>query len=264
MSLPLCDACTDIRCFLFAGGATFAKSHVFANLHNKRRYVCLSVCLLPMAGRTAGPIKTKLGIGIHVDPGSVSVKVKVIYLCVRYNRIHACATWRITMNHAQISSSSSSIAVTAATWWMLMKLLTEACKGRENSSAKHDNFFQPEDGYLQLVTNIKRVGVGGAGMEVIPLGPDEANRWVRVCIHAPGKALEGNDRQTDRRKNAITGISSTSARDIIIINHFLYPQQKTSRHEHWSRRNVIRLKRHRTQSSRRSETIFMFISCLQQ
>ena len=48
--------------------------------------MCLFVCLLPMAGRTAGPIKTKLGIGTHVDPGSVLVKVevKVIYLCMRY------------------------------------------------------------------------------------------------------------------------------------------------------------------------------------
>ena len=46
--------------------------------------------MLPMAGRTAGPIKTKLGIGTHVDTRSVlvKVKVKVIYLCVRYNRIH--------------------------------------------------------------------------------------------------------------------------------------------------------------------------------
>ena len=44
-------------------------------------FVCLSV-----AGRTAGPIKTKLGIGTHVDPGSVlvKVKIKVIYLCMRY------------------------------------------------------------------------------------------------------------------------------------------------------------------------------------
>jgi len=32
-----------------------------------------------MAGRTAGPIKTKLGIGTHVDPGSVLVKVKVMW-----------------------------------------------------------------------------------------------------------------------------------------------------------------------------------------
>jgi len=30
-----------------------------------------------MAGRTAGPIKTKLGMGTHVDPRSVLVKVKV-------------------------------------------------------------------------------------------------------------------------------------------------------------------------------------------
>ena len=56
--------------------------------------VYLSVCLLPMAGvnRPNGwadwrPIKTKLGIGTDVDPMSVlvKVKVKVIYLCVRYN-----------------------------------------------------------------------------------------------------------------------------------------------------------------------------------
>jgi len=32
-----------------------------------------------MAGRTAGPIKTKLGIGTHVDAGSVLGKVKVIW-----------------------------------------------------------------------------------------------------------------------------------------------------------------------------------------
>jgi len=51
-------------------------------------FICLFVCLLPMAGRTAGPIKTKLGMGTHVDPGSVLVKgkVKVIYLCVRYQK----------------------------------------------------------------------------------------------------------------------------------------------------------------------------------
>jgi len=44
-------------------------------------FVCLSVCGLPMAGRSAGPIKTKNGIGTHVDPRSVlgKVKVKVIW-----------------------------------------------------------------------------------------------------------------------------------------------------------------------------------------
>jgi len=69
-----------------------------------------------MAGQMAGPIKTKLGMGTHVDPRSVlgKVKVKVIYLCVRL-KIHAIATWRITMNHARSSISSSSSAVTAAT-----------------------------------------------------------------------------------------------------------------------------------------------------
>jgi len=41
--------------------------------------VCLFICMLPMAGRTAGLIKTKLGIGTHVDPGSVLVNVKVIW-----------------------------------------------------------------------------------------------------------------------------------------------------------------------------------------
>jgi len=39
--------------------------------------VCLFVCLLPMVGQTARPIKTKLGIGTHVNPGSVLVKVKI-------------------------------------------------------------------------------------------------------------------------------------------------------------------------------------------
>jgi len=62
------------------------------NLRNKTWYVLMFVCMLPMAGRTAGPIKTKLGIGTHADPGSVLVKVKVIYLDMQYNRIHACDT----------------------------------------------------------------------------------------------------------------------------------------------------------------------------
>ena len=55
------------------------------------------------------------------------------------------------MKHARSTSGSSSSAVAAATWWMLMKLLTEARKGRQNSSAKRDNLFPPEDGYWQLV-----------------------------------------------------------------------------------------------------------------
>jgi len=54
--------------------------------------VCLSVCMLPMAGRTAGPIKTKLGIGTYVDPRSVLVKVKVIYLSIYACGIKKCMT----------------------------------------------------------------------------------------------------------------------------------------------------------------------------
>jgi len=98
------------------------------------------VCLLPMAGWTAGLIKTKLGIGTHVDIGSVLVKVKVIYLCVRYNRIHERIHDRKFISAPSgeqqwtMRSISSSSAVAAATWWMLMKLLTEARKCRENSS----------------------------------------------------------------------------------------------------------------------------------
>ena len=41
-------------------------------------FICLSVCLSVADGPPNGcPIKTKLGIGTHVDPGSVLVKVKV-------------------------------------------------------------------------------------------------------------------------------------------------------------------------------------------
>ena len=61
----------------------------YLHLYNKRRYVCLFVCLsvsmFRMAGQTAGPIETKLDTRTHVHPGSVSgkVNVKVIHVCVR-------------------------------------------------------------------------------------------------------------------------------------------------------------------------------------
>ena len=41
--------------------------------------VYLFVCMRAMAGRTAGLIKTKLGMGTYVDPGSVLGKVKVMW-----------------------------------------------------------------------------------------------------------------------------------------------------------------------------------------
>jgi len=56
--------------------------------------VCLFFCVLPMASRTAGPIKIKLGIGTHVDTRSVLVKVKVIYLCVQYKEIYLCMRYQ--------------------------------------------------------------------------------------------------------------------------------------------------------------------------
>jgi len=108
-----------------------------------------------MSGRTAGPIKTKLGIGTHVDPGSVLVKVKVIYLCVRCNRIHACDTWRITMNHARISISSSS----SSCHLVNANKTPERIRAHEarypvrgtQGPTEFEVFFRPEDGYLQLV-----------------------------------------------------------------------------------------------------------------
>jgi len=50
---------------------------IYSFIYIIKRDMFVSVCMLPMAGRTAGPIKTKLGIGTHVDPRSVLVNVKV-------------------------------------------------------------------------------------------------------------------------------------------------------------------------------------------
>ena len=141
-------------CAKFHENRTFTVWEILmSNLHNKTRYVCLSVCmlLLPMAGRTAGPIKTKLGIGTHVDPRSVlvKVKVKVIYLCVRYNWVHDSDTWRTTMKHA--CSSSSSSAVAGATWWTLIKRLTSARQRARRAERIEARRAKTVVCYLQLV-----------------------------------------------------------------------------------------------------------------
>jgi len=73
-----------------------------------------------MAGRTAGPIKTKLGIGTHVDLGSVLVKVKVKVI------------WRHLAN--------------------ANKTPYRGPQGRDNRARSAIN-LRPEDGYLQLVKN---------------------------------------------------------------------------------------------------------------
>ena len=103
----------------------------------------MSVSMLPMAGRTAGPIKIKLGIGTHVDPGSVlvKVKIKVIYLCVQYNRIHDSDTWRTTMNRARNSSSRCHLVNANKT----IPSPDRGPQGRENS------LIPPDDGYFELV-----------------------------------------------------------------------------------------------------------------
>jgi len=81
-----------VYCLYFASKQYLVTEHSVLpvhNLYNKRRYVCLSVCLsvpmFRMAGQTAGLIETKLDTRTHVHPGSVSVNanVKVIHVCVR-------------------------------------------------------------------------------------------------------------------------------------------------------------------------------------
>jgi len=100
------------------------------HLTYKRRYVCLSVCLSAcgqLASRTAGPIKTKLGMGTHVDPGSVlgKVNVKVVW---RYLANANKTPYRGPQGPTEFERNKFG-----ATWRMLIKLLTEARKGRENS-----------------------------------------------------------------------------------------------------------------------------------
>ena len=81
--------------------------------------ICLSACLLPMAGRTAGPTKTKLGIGTHVDPGSVLVNVKVI--------------WRHLAN-------ANKTPYRGPQGPREFERKAEARKGRQNLSAKRDKY----------------------------------------------------------------------------------------------------------------------------
>jgi len=88
-----------------------------------------------MAGRTAGPIKTKLGIGTHVDPGSVLVKVKVKVI------------WRHLVDANETPDRGperirARIAINTA---------DRGPQGRDNKARSAIN-LRPEDGYLQLVT----------------------------------------------------------------------------------------------------------------
>ena len=69
--------------------------------------------MLPMAGRTAGTIKTKLGIGTHIDPRSVLVKVKEIEI----EFIYACGIIEfMTVIPGKQQWNVRAVAVAGATW----------------------------------------------------------------------------------------------------------------------------------------------------
>jgi len=88
-----------------------------------------------MAGRTAGPIKTKLDIGTHVDPGSVLGKVKVI--------------WRhlANANKTLLQRPARAERIRARS---TINTVDRGPQGRDNRVRSAIN-LQPEDGYLQLV-----------------------------------------------------------------------------------------------------------------
>ena len=91
--------------------------------------------MLPMAGRTAGPIKTKLGIGTHVDPGSVLVKVKVMWChLVNGNKTPD----RGPQEPREFEREARELPG------------TEARRAETADRARSAINLRPEDGYLQL------------------------------------------------------------------------------------------------------------------
>ena len=102
------------------------------------KFVCLSVCMRAMAGRTAGLIMTKLGMGTHVDPGSVLGKVKVKVM------------WRHLANANKTPYSRGPQGPTE-----FDKYGGQRPTGPRQQSAQRDKSLRLEDGYLQLVSNNK-------------------------------------------------------------------------------------------------------------
>jgi len=94
--------------------------------------VYLSVCMWAMAGQTAGPIKTKLSMGTHVDPecfSHVAPPGEGQKNSLRENRGpqgRDNSVWRTAE-----ARSAERIEFAAAAWRKPIKLLTEARKGRE-------------------------------------------------------------------------------------------------------------------------------------
>ena len=90
-----------------------------------------------MAGRTTGPIKTKLGMGTHVDPGSVLGKVKV-------------KVWRMLIKLLTEARKSRADRIRARS---AINRADRGPQGRDNRARSAIN-LRPEDGYLQLVVII--------------------------------------------------------------------------------------------------------------
>jgi len=84
-----------------------------------------------MAGQTAGPIKTKLGMGTHVDPGSVSVMciAKKILTEAHKGRENRGPQGRDNAVRRTAEARRGETIEFAAAWRKPIKLLTEARKG---------------------------------------------------------------------------------------------------------------------------------------
>jgi len=109
-----------------------------------------------MAGRTAGPIKTILGMKTHVDPGSVLGKVKVKVMSRHLaNANKTPHRGRIRARCAQRPARAERIRARS-----VINTADRNLQGRDNRARSAIN-LRPEDGYLQLVSNkISNVSCG--------------------------------------------------------------------------------------------------------
>ena len=134
-------------------------------------FICLFVCLLPMAGQTAGPIKTKLGMWTHVDPGSVLGNVKVMWRhLANANKTpyrgpqgwhirgplkggensSTINIWRHLVNANSLQRPTRAERIRARS---AINKADRGPQGRDNRARSAIN-LRPEDGYLQLVVII--------------------------------------------------------------------------------------------------------------
>jgi len=114
-----------------------------------------------MAGRTAGPIKTKLGMVTHVHPGSVlgKVKVKVTWRHLananktpfrgpkKMRARSAINIWRHLVNANSLQRPVRAERIRAR---RAINTADRGPQGRDNRASSAID-LRPEDGYLQLV-----------------------------------------------------------------------------------------------------------------